>query len=106
MDTPGFGDSDGEDEKLIDEMMGVLANTINDADTIVLLLNGKASQRFTNSLVSMIKRMTAMFGQPGLEKDHVFSFIFSLFPPFFAINQNSLPYLLSHFNEMLQSHDP
>jgi len=63
VDTPGFGDSDGEDEKLIDEMMGVLANTINDADTIVLLLNGKANQRFTNSLVSMIKRMTAMFGQ-------------------------------------------
>ena len=44
-------------------MMEVLANTINDADTIVLLLNGIASQRFTDSLVSMIKRMTAMFGQ-------------------------------------------
>merc|ERR1712212_938831 len=63
VDTPGFGDTDGEDEKLIDEMMGVLAPTINDADTIVLLLNGMANQRFTDSLVSMIKRMTAMFGQ-------------------------------------------
>merc|ERR1719209_2107746 len=63
VDTPGFGDSDGEDEQLIDEMMEVLANTINNADTIVLLLNGIANQRFTDSLVSMIKRMTAMFGQ-------------------------------------------
>merc|ERR1712130_72314 len=63
VDTPGFGDSDGEDEQLIDEMLEVLANTINDADTIVLLLNGIANQRFTASLVSMIKRMTAMFGQ-------------------------------------------
>merc|ERR1719295_305874 len=63
VDTPGFGDSDGEDEKLIDEMMVVLANTINGAETIVLLLNGKANQRFTGAQVSMIKRMTAMFGQ-------------------------------------------
>jgi len=63
VDTPGFGDSDGEDEQLIDEMLEVLTNTINDADTIVLLLNGIANQRFTDSLVSMIKRMTAMFGQ-------------------------------------------
>merc|ERR1719341_3244151 len=63
VDTPGFGDSDGEDEQLIEEMMGVLSNTISKADTIVLLLNGVSSQRFTDSLVTMIKRMTVMFGQ-------------------------------------------
>ena len=61
MDTPGFGDSDNEDEVLIEEMMSTLSGTINHADTIMLLLKGDAS-RFNDSLIKMIKRMTIMFG--------------------------------------------
>ena len=61
VDTPGFGDSDNEDEVLIEEMMSTLSNTINHADTILLLLKGDAS-RFNDSLIKMIKRMTIMFG--------------------------------------------
>merc|ERR1712179_261585 len=37
VDTPGFGDSDGEDEMLIDEMTNVLKNTVKHSDTILLL---------------------------------------------------------------------
>ena len=62
MDTPGFGDSDHEDEELITEMMRVLANTLDHADTIVLVLKGTET-RFTEGLQTMIKRMTLMFGQ-------------------------------------------
>ena len=62
MDTPGFGDSDHEDEELITEMMSVLANTLDHADTIVLVLKGTET-RFTEGLQTMIKRMTLMFGQ-------------------------------------------
>merc|ERR1719312_2328504 len=62
VDTPGFSDSDNEDEKLIEEMMDVLANTINHADTLLLLLKGDTT-RFNDGLQKMLKRMTVMFGQ-------------------------------------------
>ena len=61
MDTPGFGDSDNEDEVLIEEMMSTLSNTINHADTIMLVLKGDAS-RFNDGMIKMVKRMTIMFG--------------------------------------------
>jgi len=62
VDTPGFGDSDNDDEKLIEEMMDVLANTVDHADTLLLLLDGR-EVRFTAGLQTMLKRMTVMFGQ-------------------------------------------
>merc|ERR1719206_351265 len=62
VDTPGFADSDNEDEKLIEEMMDVLANTIDHADTLLLLLKGDTT-RFNEGLQKMLKRMTVMFGQ-------------------------------------------
>ena len=61
VDTPGFGDTDSEDEVLMEEMMSTLSGTINHADTIMLLLKGDAS-RFNDSLIKMVKRMTIMFG--------------------------------------------
>ena len=61
MDTPGFGDTDSEDEILVEEMMSTLTNTINHADTILLLLKGD-DFRFNDSLIKMFKRMTIMFG--------------------------------------------
>ena len=61
VDTPGFGDSDNEDEVLIEEMMSTLSNTINHADTIMLVLKGDAS-RFNDGMIKMVKRMTIMFG--------------------------------------------
>ena len=61
VDTPGFGDTDSDDEVLMEEMMSTLSGTIDHADTIMLLLKGDAS-RFNDSLIKMIKRMTIMFG--------------------------------------------
>jgi len=61
VDTPGFGDSDNEDEALIEEMMNILANVVDHADTILLLFNGELP-RFDASLQSMLKTMTQIFG--------------------------------------------
>ena len=61
VDTPGFGDSDNDDEILIEEMMDTLANVVDHADTIVLLLDGRKT-RFDASLQNMLKRMTQIFG--------------------------------------------
>ena len=40
VDTPGFGDSDKEDSVLIDEMMGVLKNTVKSASVLLIVLDG------------------------------------------------------------------
>jgi len=61
VDTPGFGDSDGQDEELIEEMMDVLANVIDHSDTLLLLMKGTET-RFGEGLQTMIKRMSLMFG--------------------------------------------
>ena len=61
MDTPGFGDSDNDDEALVEEMMNILANVVVHADTIVLLFKGTET-RFNASLQSMLKIMTQIFG--------------------------------------------
>ena len=66
MDTPGFGDSDNDDEQLITEMMDILSNTLDHADTVVLLVKGTET-RFTEGLQTMIKRMTLLFGQTWWE---------------------------------------
>ena len=62
VDTPGFGDSDCDDEILMEEMIDTLANVVNHVDTIVLLLDGRKT-RFDASLQNMLKRMTQIFGQ-------------------------------------------
>ena len=54
VDTPGFGDSDNDDNKLIDEMMDVLKNVIKGANAIVLLVNG-GGERFDASLQVCIR---------------------------------------------------
>merc|ERR1712226_649401 len=66
VDTPGFGDSDNEDEELITEMMDVLSNILDHADTLVLVVKGSET-RFTEGLQKMIKRMTLLFGQSWWE---------------------------------------
>ena len=62
VDTPGFGDSDDEEEILIEEMMDTLANVIDHAGTILLTLDGRIT-RFSDGLTTMLKRMTIIFGQ-------------------------------------------
>ena len=67
IDTPGFGDSDGEDEALLDDMMEKLAE-IDYANTIVLLLDG-SEKRFEQGLQAMLKRITIIFSKKWW--DHV-----------------------------------
>ena len=62
MDTPGFGDSDNDDNILIDEMMDVLKNVIKGANGLVLLINGE-EERFDASLQQMMREMQALFGE-------------------------------------------
>ena len=40
VDTPGFGDSDKEDSVLIDEMMGVLKDSVKTASVLLIVLDG------------------------------------------------------------------
>jgi len=62
VDTPGFGDSDNDDDALIDEMMDVLKNVIEGCNGIVLLINGE-EERFDASLQQMMREMQALFGE-------------------------------------------
>ena len=47
---------------MIEEMMDTLANVVDHAVTILLLRDG-TDTRFSESLQTMLKRMTIMFGQ-------------------------------------------
>ena len=58
----GFGDSDNDDNDLIDEMMNVLKNSIQSANALVLLINGE-EERFDSSLQQMMREMQALFGE-------------------------------------------
>ena len=62
VDTPGFGDSDNDDNLLIDEMMDVLKNTVEGANAIILLINGE-EERFDASLQQMIREMQVCMGR-------------------------------------------
>ena len=54
VDTPGFGDSENDDNELIDEMMDVLKNTVEGANAIIILRNGEEI-RFDAALQQMIR---------------------------------------------------
>ena len=62
MDTPGFGDSSGDDNKLIQEMMDILDSELGSANTIVLAIDG-STPRFTSGLQDMLTQMSSIFGQ-------------------------------------------
>ena len=62
MDTPGFGDSDGDDNKLIQEMMEILDNDLGSANVILLTLEG-STPRFTSGLYDMMRQMSSIFGE-------------------------------------------
>ena len=62
VDTPGFGDSDGDDNKLIQEMMDILDNELGSANVIVLTIDG-AMPRFSSGLYDMLRQMSSIFGE-------------------------------------------
>ena len=62
VDTPGFGDSDGSDNALIQEMMDILDNELGDTNVIVLAIDG-ATPRFSSGLYDMLRQMSSIFGE-------------------------------------------
>ena len=62
VDTPGFGDSSGDDNKLIQEMMDILDNELGSANVIVLVIDG-ATPRFSSGLYDMLRQMSSIFGE-------------------------------------------
>ena len=62
VDTPGFGDSDGSDNQLIQEMMDILDNELGSANVIVLVIDG-ALPRFSKALSDMLRQMSSIFGE-------------------------------------------
>ena len=62
VDTPGFGDSDGADNELIEEMMDVLDNTLGYTNIILLVIEG-STPRFDDPLRAMLRQMTSIFGE-------------------------------------------
>ena len=62
VDTPGFGDSDQDDDILIDEMMKTLKDAVKSANTIMLLIKGDQT-RFNSALQQMLREMEALFGR-------------------------------------------
>lgn len=44
VDTPGFGDSDGDDSIIIDEMMDVLKHELETANVLLLVLKGTTTR--------------------------------------------------------------
>ena len=54
MDTPGFGDSDNDDNNLINEMVDVLKDVVKTANGFVLLFNGM-SERFDTKAQQMLR---------------------------------------------------
>ena len=54
VDTPGFGDSEGDDNMLINEMVDTLKNVIKTANGFLLVFNG-AVDRFDEGSTKMIR---------------------------------------------------
>ena len=62
VDTPGFGDSSGRDNMLIQEMMEVLDDDLGYSNVIVLAIDGN-TPRFRDGLYDMLKQMSSIFGE-------------------------------------------
>ena len=61
VDTPGFGDSDGDDNQLINEMIDALKNVLKSTNGFLLLFKGD-DVRFDGKTTQMIREMEALFG--------------------------------------------
>ena len=62
IDTPGFGDSDGQEPELIDAMVKYLKNKVKETNIFLLLFKG-GSQRVHSGLHRMLRDLELMFGK-------------------------------------------
>jgi len=61
IDTPGFGDTDNDDNQLIDEMVDVLKHVVNTTNVFLLAFNGQ-DERMDTLTQQMLREMEGMFG--------------------------------------------
>ena len=61
VDTPGFGDSDGQDNLLINEMVDTLKDVLKTTNGFLLIFKGD-DERFDEKSTQMIREMEALFG--------------------------------------------
>ena len=61
VDTPGFGDLDGQDAGLIDSMVKYMKNKVKATNIFLLLFNGQ-NQRVHSGLHRMLRDLELMFG--------------------------------------------
>ena len=61
VDTPGFGDLDGQDAERIDAMVKYLKNKVKKTNIFLLLLNAQ-NQRVPSGLHRMLRDLELMFG--------------------------------------------
>jgi len=64
VDTPGFGDSSGDDTPLLTNMIEVLKNELGDANLILICQTGNG--RFNPSTIAMLLELESMFGRERL----------------------------------------
>ena len=62
VDTPGFGDLDGQDAERIDSMVKFLKNKVKETNIFLLLFNG-GNQRVHSGLHRMLRDLELMFGK-------------------------------------------
>ena len=62
VDTPGFGDSDGEMDQLLEEMIKVLNEEVKSANAIILAMDSTEC-RWTGGLNEMLSQLEALFGR-------------------------------------------
>ena len=60
VDTPGFGDTDNDDNNLMNEMVDVLKEKVKTANGFVLLFNGE-DERFDSKAQQMLREFEVHF---------------------------------------------
>ena len=61
VDTPGFGDSDGQERMLIDNMVKFLKDEVTSTNIFLLLFNSQ-QQRVYSGLTRMLRELPLIFG--------------------------------------------
>ena len=61
VDTPGFGDSDGQEAMLIDEMAKFMKKDVKSTNVFLIIFHGQ-NDRLHSGLVRMLREIPLIFG--------------------------------------------
>ena len=74
VDTPGFGDTDNDDNNLMNEMVDVLKEKVKTANGFVLLFNGE-NERFDSKAQQMLREFEVPSISRNLDRIHEINLI-------------------------------